>query len=399
MKSKPLIRSNVFNALMSTPSDKKIVINRGGTRSGKTYSISQQIVIWLLTGKWNDSITKLEGTCDVVRKTMPALRASAMKDFTNILEQTGLAHLVHHIKRDNIFQFEGREVRFYQTDDEHKLRGNQRDFLFINEADKLTYEEEFFQLLIRTRVQIVLDFNPSDPYTWIKTKLEDDRALRMGDVRTVVSTYLDNPCLPPSLIREIEAITDPDLKKVYRYGQYGTVKGLVFPKIQLVSRLPDGLKKVAIGLDFGFTNDPTAAVICGQLGDVLFFRCIIYDRALTNQDIAERLLPYGLPVIADSAEPKSIEELRRLGIRVRPAVKGPDSIRQGIALLKRYELAVTGDSEPIIMEQKLYKYADDLNTKAKRLNPVDKNNHAWDAIRYWAQHYLSRRSDGGGIIT
>jgi len=400
--------SNMLRAFLGlpAPTEKKVIVCRGGTRAGKTYSMMQVACQWLLTGKVTDSFKLLSGTWDVVRKTLPALKESALDDFHEMITPYIVAGWVNFEavklrytlrQRDpKTKQLRVRRIRFYSLDSEQKIRGRKRDLLFCNEVNDLEYKKEFFQLILRTKYYIFVDFNPSDPYTWIKSELEERRANTMGDVLTIKSTYLDNPFLDESLVREIEAIEDPQLQQVYRYGEYGLVKGLVFPKMKVVSRLPDGLKKVGVGLDFGFTNDPTAALICGQLGDTLYFRELLYDYALTSEDIAQVLKPYQLPIVADSADPKTIEELSRLGLNIRPAAKGPDSIRNGIALLKRYKLAATADSDGLLMEQKKYKY-DDKARGAKRNNPLDKDNHAFDAIRYWAQFFL-KRDDGPSII-
>lgn len=383
---KKLIVTNVFER--NFYSTGKIVINRGGTRAGKTYSICQILVNWLLTGVLRDNLTIKRGVASVVRKTLPALKATAQKDFEEILFNTGYSDLVEVNKTDRYFSYAGRVVEFFSVDDQQKIRGRKRKILYCNEANELDYKTDFFQLLIRTEEVTFIDFNPSDPYIWIKEELEDKRAVERGDTETIISTYKDNDFLSNNIIQEIEAIKDPVLRKVYVKGEYGIVKGIIFPNVTLINELPKDLKRLAIGLDFGFTNDPTAALICGVKGDNLYIDEVLYNYGLTNQDIAKELKPYKLEVIADSAEPKSIEELKRAGLKARASVKGADSIRAGIALLKNYNLHITSRSKGILREQKKYKYKEEGGKATNK--PIDNFNHSFDAIRYYALLKLTR---------
>ena len=356
----------------------------------------QIFVIWLFTGQIRKDEYIFHGTASVVRKTLPALKATAEKDFQDILDGLGLYAAVTHNKTDRYYEYSDghgtRRVEFFSVDDQQKVRGRKRQILFCNEANELNYDNDFFQLNIRTTDLIFIDFNPSDPYIWIKEKLEDDRAVRFGDVQTIISTYLDNPFLPETLIKEIESIQDENTRRVYVRGEYGVIEGTIFKEVTVVEEMPKHLKKKAIGLDFGFTNDPTAAILCGLHDGALYLDQIVYDYALTNPDIAKQLKPYRCEVIADSAEPKSIEELKRLGIRCKPSKKGADSIRAGIELLKQYELRITAHSLDLLREQKQYKYK---KKDGKFINePIDSFNHAWDAIRYYALIKLTQPEKG-----
>lgn len=385
-----IVKSNVFD--FNWQSNKRIVINRGGTRAGKTYALMQIFAVWLLTGYIREDQFIGSGIASVVRKTLPALKATAQKDFEEIIDGLGVRHLIKENKTDRYYQitdkYGTRTLEFFSVDDQQKVRGRKRQILFCNEANELNYDTDFFQLNIRTTDLIFIDFNPSDPYIWIKERLEDERAIEMGDVQTIISTYKDNPFLPESLIREIEAIKDETYRKVYVHGEYGVVKGTIFPDVTIVSEMPKHLKKKAIGLDFGFTNDPTAAILCGIHEGALYLDELIYDYAMTNQDIAKELKQFKCEVICDSAEPKSIEELKRTGLRAKAAKKGADSIRAGIGILKQYELRITSRSTNLLREQKQYKYKE---KDGKSLNePIDSFNHAWDAIRYYALLKLTR---------
>lgn len=385
-----IVKSNVFD--YNWNSTKRIVINRGGTRAGKTYALMQIFAVWLLTGYIREDQFIGNGTASVVRKTLPALKATAQKDFEEIIDSLGVRHLLKENKTDRYYQYTDkhgtRTLEFFSVDDQQKVRGRKRQILFCNEANELNYDTDFFQLNIRTTDLIFIDFNPSDPYVWIKEKLEDQRAIELGDVQTIITTYKDNPFLPDSLVREIEAIKDETYRKVYVHGEYGVVKGTIFPDITIVHEMPKHLKKRAIGLDFGFTNDPTAAILCGIHEGALYLDELIYDYAMTNQDIAKALKMYKCDIFCDSAEPKSIEELKRAGLRAKATKKGADSIRAGISILKQYELRITSRSINLLREQKQYKYRE---KDGKSLNePIDSFNHAWDAIRYYAIIKLTR---------
>ena len=369
-------------------STKKIVINRGGTRAGKTYSIMQIFVRWLLTGEIRKGQIIEKGTASVVRKTLPALKASAQKDFEEILNDWGAFGMVEQNKTERFYKYEGRIVEFFSVDDQQKVRGRKRQILFCNEANELHYNTDFFQLLIRTTDLIFLDLNPSDPYTWVNVELEQKRQHEQKDVDVIVSTYRDNPFLSKELCREIENIKDPQLRKVYVHGEYGTIKGLVIPKITIIDKMPDNLRKRGIGLDYGYTNDPTAAILCGVSGDGIYLDELFYQRGLQNHQIAKRL-PKGVSIWAESAEPKSNQELKGHGLWIKPTKKGRDSILYGLNLIKQYNIYVTARSENLIREHKQYKYKADQNGQPTN-QPIDDFNHGWDAVRYWAMMELGR---------
>ena len=202
-------------------SEKRIVINRGGTRSGKTFSICQQIAMWLMTGQIRDGQIIEKGTASIVRKNKTTVTATVLRDFEYILKEYGYYQHVTHNKTNRTYSFDGRMVEMFGADDEQKLRGYKSDILYVNEANELNYHKEFLQLRLRTKELIIIDFNPSDPYTWIKTELEDKRAHIKGDVETIVSTYKDNSTLTDQQIAEIEYLkeTDPTLWHVYGLGE------------------------------------------------------------------------------------------------------------------------------------------------------------------------------------
>jgi phage terminase large subunit len=379
--------------------DKKIVVNRGGTRSSKTYSIAQLCALWLITGEIGRGNYIHKGVWSTVRKHQTTLDKTVVRDFEEILQNEGWYGLVSHNKTKKTYSYKGRLVEFFGADDQQKLRGAKRNILYCNEANELEYRQEFFQLLMRTTDKIFIDFNPDDEDIWINTELEQKRTNDKGDVETIVSTYKDNTFLPESLVEEIEYLqqTDPEFWKIYGLGEYGNITGLIYENVTFIPAIPDNAKFVCYGLDFGFTNDPTAVIEIWKHDKDIYLNEMIYENGLTNEDIANRLKELGVTrqqeVICDSAEPKSIEELYRQGINSKPAKKGPDSIKNGIDILKRYNINVTNNSTNLRKEFRSYKWAVD-RTGNSTGKPCDKFNHAMDAVRYGAIIHLAKHNTG-----
>jgi len=362
--------------------ESKIVINQGGTRSGKTYSLLQLLIVKAFEHKGK--------VFTIVRKSLPSLKMTAYRDFFEILNNLDLYSETDHNKSDYTYTLNGNLFEFVSLDQPQKKRGARRDFLFCNEANELTWED-FFQLLVRTTDKIWLDYNPSDSFHWIY-----DKILVRDDVTYIQSTYKDNPFLEQTIVDEIERLqgTDDDYWRIYGLGERGLSRATVFqfkvvddPKGQLVS----------FGLDFGFTNDPTSLVQVYKDGDDLYIHEMMYHTQLTNSDISDKFSELGLTrydeIWADSAEPKSIEELHRFGWNIKPTAKGADSIMAGIDILKRHKIYVTKGSDNTIREFQNYKWQDDKN--GNLLNkPIDKFNHAIDAVRYATFNRLSKPNYG-----
>ena len=376
-------------------STKKIVVNRGGTRSSKTYSLNQICAIWLISGKYGDDLYLREGVWTSVRKYRTNLDGTIIRDFEEILKENDWYNMVDHNKTKKTYKFRKRMVEFIGADDQQKLRGAKRNILYCNEANELEYKQEFFQLLMRTENKIFLDFNPDDEQVWINQEIEIKRAAEVGDVEVIVSNYKDNDHLPKSLVKEIEYLqqTDKEFWKIYGLGEYGNISGLIYENVEYVDKMPD-CKFVAVGLDFGYSLDPSAALMVYKHGEELYLKEILYEKGLTNQDLAERLKPIvgRNEIICDSAEPKSIEELYRLGLNVKPAAKGKDSINNGIDILKRYKIKVVNSSN-LRKEFRSYKWSTDKNGNSLN-KPIDKFNHLLDALRYVALIHLKKHNRG-----
>ena len=375
--------------------EKKIVVNRGGTRSSKTYSINQLCALWLMTGNYGHNQKLTEGVWTSVRKYRTNLDGTIIRDFEEILKSCNWYDKVEHNKTKKTYKYLNRLVEFIGADDQQKLRGAKRNILYCNEANELEYKQEFFQLLMRTENKIYVDFNPDDEQVWINQELEIKRSNEIGDVEVIVSSYKDNSFLPASLVKEIEYLqhTDKEFWKIYGLGEYGNISGIVFENVNYVDTMPD-CKLVAYGLDFGYSLDPSACVAVYRKDDELYLKEILYEKGLTNQDLANRLKPIveRNEVICDSAEPKSIEELFRMNINAKGAVKGKDSILNGIDILKRFKINVVNSSN-LKKEFRSYKWATDKYGNSLQ-KPVDKFNHLLDALRYVALIHLKKHNRG-----
>jgi phage terminase large subunit len=252
---------------------------------------------------------------------------------------------------------------------------------------------------MRTEDKILLDFNPDDETIWINTELEQKRKIDKKDVDVIVSNYKDNTFLSQSLVEEIEYLqeTDAEFWKIYGLGEYGNITGLIYDSV-ISESVPDNAQIVGYGLDFGFSLDPTALVGVYQQDTDIYIKELLYDTNLTNQDIHDRIKDIVgreliIADIADSAEPKSIEELHRLGLNIKPCKKGKDSIKFGIDVLKRFKIHVTEDSLNLRKEFRSYKWAVD-KTGNSTGKPIDRFNHGMDAMRYLASEQLKHHKKG-----
>ena len=377
------IKTNVVFEHLET-SKKKIIVEQGGTRSGKTYNI----LLWLLLSYCSRNKDK---TITIVRKTFPAVRGSVMRDFFDILKTHQIYFEEFHLKTTHEYFVNENRIEFISLDQPTKIRGRKRNLLFINEANELTFED-YTQLLFRTTEKIIIDFNPSDEFHWIY-----DKVLTRNDVDFYQTTYKDNPFLDDAIIKEIERLKDIDDNywRVYGLGERGTSRSLVY-KFQTIKEIPKTAKLIARGLDFGYSNDSTALVETYLEGDCLYVNELLYRTGMTNQDIANEFKAMGLDrrdeIFCDN-EPKSIEEIHRMGFNVKPALKGPDSINLGIDMIRRYKLFVTESSINTIKELRNYKYIEDKNGQLTN-KPVDAFNHSLDALRYSIVNRLSRPNYG-----
>ena len=375
------IKTNkVFHSLQTT--SKKIVAHQGGTRSGKTYNI----LLWIIFDYCNINTGK---TVTICRNTFPALRATVMRDFFDILKKHDIYLEQDHNKTNSEYKLFGNLVEFISLDQPQKVRGRKRDMLFCNEANELTYEQ-WNQLVFRTLDKIILDFNPSDEFHFIY-----DKILTREDCDFYITTYKDNPFLDRTLVEEIERLkeTDEQYWQIYGLGLRGISKATIFSSTE--GKRPEDAQLVGYGMDLGFSVDPSSLIEVYQKDYTLYCRELLYRTMMTTADLHNFLKTQNLQeyVYIDSAEPRLIEELRRMGNKVRPTLKGQDSIRAGIDLLKRYKLVIDPQSDNLIREMRNYKWQEDRT--GKLLNkPVAANDHTIDSLRYATYNVLSRPNYG-----
>lgn len=366
---------------------KKILVEQGGTRSGKTYNV----LLWIIF-KYCYSNTKK--TITICRKTFPAVRGTVMRDFLEILKTNQLYNEANHSKSGNEYYINNNLIEFISLDQPTKIRGRKRDLLFVNECNEINYED-WQQLIFRTTERIIIDYNPSDEFHWIY-----DKVLTRDDVEFYQTTYKDNPFLSNEIINEIERLKDTDENywRVYGLGERGQSRSLVFD-FKTTKQIPPQAKLIARGLDFGYSNDSTALVETYILDQDMFVNERIYRTGMTNQDIGNEFHRLGLDrrdeIFCDSAEPKSIEEIHRMGWNVKPTYKG--SINIGIDMIRRYKLNVTETSINLIKELRNYKYIEDKNGQLTN-KPIDAFNHAIDALRYSIVNKLGRPNYGSYAI-
>jgi phage terminase large subunit len=366
-------------------SQKKIIIEQGGSRSGKTYNI----LIWIIFGYCLRNKNKVVSIC---RKTFPALRTSAMRDFFEILKNNELYSEEDHNKTSHEYKINGNLVEFISLDSPQKVRGRKRDLLFINEANELFWED-WNQLVFRTVGRIILDYNPSDEFHWIydKVKVREDADFYK-------TTYKDNKFLEESIVKEIERLqyTDENYWRIYGLGEIGQSKATIF-QFREIEKIPDNAKFVSYGMDFGYTNDPTCISKIYLHDTNLYAEELLYRTGMTNRDIHNELLSLGVgrrdEIYADSAEPKTIDELYRYGWNIKPSTKGRDSVNIGIDMLKRYTIHITKKSQNAIKEFRNYKWKEDKNGNILN-TPEDKFNHFTDSLRYGIYNKLARPNYG-----
>lgn len=359
----------------------RVIANKGGTRSGKTFSL----VMLLLHIAINSALA-----VDIVSESFPHLKRGAIQDAEDVLDQLGLLEGQDYDRNrsDHVLAFpSGGLVRFFSADDWGKVKGSRRDILFVNECNRIPYEA-YRQLAVRTRYKVFLDWNPDAAFWYERTGIATSEK-----TREVHSTYVDNAHLSAQQVAEIESNkNDENWWRVYGLGLTGHPQGQIFTSWDIVERVPADARLIARGLDFGFTNDPTAIIEVRELSGELYLTELCYRPGMTNDKIADELR--GLPgwTVADSAEQKSIAEIYNYGVRnIEPATKGRDSIRAGIDILRRYQLHVALGSENLAQELENYRYKEDRITGEILNEPIDKYNHALDAVRYVALNRLNER--------
>lgn len=378
-----IFRTNEELYLANTRNGVRTFVNQGGTSSGKTYTILNVLLVRAIETP-NTIVT-------ICGQDLPNLKVGAFRDCKAIIGGSEWLSKFFTINESGHY-VQGRNgsiLEFMSYDNEQDAKNGKRDYLFVNEANGVPYEV-YWQLQIRTRKQVYIDYNPTARF-WAH-----DKVLGREGVSLVISDHRNNPFLTQEEHDRIEGISDPELWAVYARGRTGKISGLILTNYDIVDKLPpsEEWRVWCHGLDFGFVNDPTALVFFCLAHGELWVDERIYSTAMTNQDIGARMGELGMTrrdlVVADSAEMKSIEELRRMGYNIIPATKGKDSIVNGIDILKRYRIHITRTSRNILNE--IGRYMWDTDRDGNHTNrPIDKYNHAIDALRYATSNKLGIR--------
>ena len=352
----------------------------GGTRSGKTYAILQFLIVRGLESTQ---------TITVVRRTIPSLKRTIIKDFTDILKGLGIWNENDWNTTDRTYKLGDSLVQFINSDDPEKLRGLKSDILFIDEASELD-EESYFQLSIRTTGRIILAYNPTvSPYHWLR---------QMQDCDRFVTTYKDNIYLPIEMVKAIEELQykNPKQWTIYGKGEFAANDKAIYT-FETVEDYE--AEFVAFGLDWGYSSDPTAVVAVYKNGDNIYLEEILYEKGLVLKDIADKLnkleITKSEEIFCDSSEPRSIEELYRMGFNAKPVKKGPDSIKFGISVMQNHKLHVHKKSQNLINEMYAYQYATDKHGYVTD-TPEGGLDHLLDAARYVAMMKLTQKANNKG---
>ena len=361
-------------------SQSRVIQCIGGTRSGKTYAILQFLIVKGLESKQ---------TITVVRRTIPSLKRTVIKDFKDIVSELGIWRDDDFNTTDRIYTIGESTIQFINSDDPEKLRGLKSDILFIDEASEID-EESYFQLSIRTTGRIILAYNPTvSPYHWLR---------QMEDCDRYITTYKDNPFLPKEMVDAIEELQtkNPKYWKIYGKGEFAPNDKAVF-QFDLVDDT-DG-EFVAFGFDIGYSNDPCALVAIYKKDDELYLEELLYEKGLVTSDIVDKFkrleIDKSHEIWADSAEPRLIEELYRSGFNVKPVTKGPDSIRFGISVMQNYKIKIPQTSQNMVNEMYAYQYITDKNGYVTD-KPEGGLDHLIDAARYAVMMKLSVKAANKG---
>jgi phage terminase large subunit len=325
----------------------------------------------------------------VVRRTIPSLKRTIIKDFTDILKDLDIWRDDNWNITDRTYKLGDSSVQFINSDDPEKLRGLKSDILFVDEASELD-EESYFQLAIRTTGQIILAYNPTiSPMHWLRTMQDCDR---------FVTTYKDNPYLPKEMVTAIEdlEIKNPKYWKIYGKGEFAPNDKAIY-NFEIVEDYE--AEFVGFGLDWGYSQDPTAVVAVYKNGDNLYLEEIVYEKGLVLKDIGDRLNKLDITkqeeIWCDSSEPRSIEELYRMGFNAKPVKKGPDSIKFGISVLQNHKIHIHKKSQNLINEMYAYQYATDKYGYVTD-TPEGGMDHLLDAARYVAMMKLTQKAQTKG---
>ena len=363
LKSTIVFEKN-YDALYNN--EARFIINEGGSRSSKTYSLCQLLMVYCLQNP--------QKVVSIIRKTFPALRATAMRDFLEVLKEAGIYEKTSHNMSEHIYTFpNGSIVEFFSVDDEQKIRGRKRHVAWCNEANEL-FLDDFTQLNMRTEQKLIFDYNPSDSTSWLYELPKDESIL-------IKSTYRDNPFLPDTIKRQIEDLkrTDEALYQIYALGEHAISKSNIYSNWTFLPHRPARFTQFVYGLDFGY-NHPTALMRIYWHEKDIFIEPVIYESYLTTTNLIDRMASLDVEketeIIADYARPEIIAEMNNAGYNVRNANK---VVKKGIDNVKTFGVFAMADKnlEKEYQNYKWKKIGDQITDE-----PVKLFDDAMDAVRY-----------------
>ncbi len=361
---------------------KRIRAIQGGSSASKTISI----LLYLIDRAQRDTIPTITS---IVSESLPHLKRGAIQDFLNIMQQHQYFNDAQWNKSDFIYTFEtGSKIEFFSIDQPRKVRGPRRDRLFINEANNTPFES-FEQLEIRTKEFIFLDWNPTNEF-WFYTDVVGKR----NDVEHIILTYRDNQALDKEIVKSLEQrMNRKGWWQVYGEGQLGEVEGKIYKEWQIIDEIPHEARLERYGIDFGYSNDPTAVVAVYYYNGGYIIDELAYRKGMSNKMIADVILNQERTAltIADSAEPKSIDEIRLYGIQILGAEKGKDSVVHGIQMVQNQRISVTKSSTNVIHEYRNFLWETDKDGKILNV-PEHIFKHSMDAVAYAIVSLVKRQS-------
>jgi phage terminase large subunit len=380
------IRTTVINKIKNLTKFVKGI--QGGTSAGKTFGVLPILIDICAKNPLTET--------SIVAESIPHLKRGAMKDFKKIMVETGRWNSNGWNATDFKYTFiNGSQIEFFSADNDSKLRGARRDYLYMNEANNMTFHA-YTELASRTKLGVYLDWNPVNEF-WFHTDLKDD-----NDVDFIIVNYLDNEACPESALNFILKAKEKSLTstywdnwyKVYGLGQIGSLEGVIFNNWKLIDTIPNEARLLGYGLDFGYTNDPTAITEIYLYNGQRIVNEICYEKGLSNSQIAKYITTKE-PCYCDSSEPKSIAELKSHGVNAFGVTKGADSINFGIQTIQQNEYLVTKSSLNFIKELRRYAWDKDKKTGEKLNKPIENFNHAIDGWRYHEMETLGINPNKG----
>jgi phage terminase large subunit len=378
------IRTTAINKLLKL--DKFVKGVQGGSSAGKTFGIIPIEIDYAIKNPKTET--------SIVAESIPHLKRGAIRDFKKIMKETNRWNDRNWNASDFKYTFTNESfIEFFSADNSAKLRGARRDRLYINECNNTDFNS-YMELAMRTKQSIFLDWNPSNEFWFHSEIMKDD------NVDFIILTYMDNEAAPQSAVDFIlKAKEKAKVSKywenwfrVYGLGEIGNLQGVIFSNWQTIDTIPEDARLLGIGVDFGYTNDPTAIVAVYEYNGQRIINEVAYRTGMLNSDIA-KALPNHVPVYADSAEPKSIDEIKRYGIRIKGVTKGKDSINYGIQIMQSQSYLITSTSTNLIKE--LRNYCWDSDSQGRSMNNPIGTDHAIDSWRYHEMMALGIKSNYG----